>query len=87
MAGSQEALDRFERQTAWPDVIPGVLRGCAGKAGQRERGKPSADVCLDGDRVSSHPDDGDPGHASAAYIPISMRSRFERRAPDRESLG
>jgi hypothetical protein len=42
-----------------PDAIPGVLHGRAGQAGQRERGKPSADVRLNRDRVSSHPDDGD----------------------------
>jgi hypothetical protein len=28
----------------------------------------SADVRLDGDRVSSHPDDGDPGHTPRTYI-------------------
>jgi hypothetical protein len=35
----------------------------AGKTGQRERRKASADVRLDRDRVSSHPDNGDPAHA------------------------
>jgi hypothetical protein len=88
MVGSQEALDRFERQTAWPDAIPGVLRGCAGEAGQRERGKPSADVRLDGDRVSSHPDDGDPSHATRPYIetaPKSLSSRSATRGPLRQT--
>lgn len=46
-----------------PDAIPGVLHGRAGQARQCERGKPSADVRLDRDRVSSHPDDGDPDDA------------------------
>jgi hypothetical protein len=56
------ALDRG------PDAIPASCAGAPVKAGQRERGKPSADVRLDGDRVSSHPDDGDAGHFSRTYM-------------------
>jgi hypothetical protein len=38
------------------------------QAGQRQGRESAADVCLDGDEVTADPDDGDTGHATAAYM-------------------
>jgi hypothetical protein len=40
----------------------------AGQPGQGERREPAADVRLDGDEMTADADDGDAGHATAAYI-------------------
>jgi hypothetical protein len=45
--------------------------------GVRERREPATDARLDGDQVTANPDDGDAGHATAAYI-----IRGEERSPD-----
>ena len=38
------------------DAFAGVAHGCAGQPRERERGQPTADVGLDGDEVTAHPE-------------------------------
>jgi hypothetical protein len=45
-----------------------ILHARAGQPGQGERRKSATDVRLDGDEMAADADDGDAGHATAAYI-------------------
>ena len=72
-----------ERSRSWPGSSMPASRSSvytssggdlsAGQPAQGERRESATDVRLDGDEMTADADDGDPGHASAAYIILSTR--------------